>query len=131
MRGEVHDPRAYAVGGVAGHAGLFSTAADLAKFCRMILRPAGASAAGAHPFSRPAVEAMTRPRFYGDGDIRGLGWGHRDRLFEQTAGALFPPGSFGHTGFTGHVALDRPRVRHVRRGFSPTACIRTAIRATS
>jgi CubicO group peptidase (beta-lactamase class C family) len=98
MRGEVHDPRAYAVGGVAGHAGLFSTAADLAKFCRMILD--GGRLGRARILSPAAVEAMTRPRFYGDGDIRGLGWDIATG-YSSNRGALFPPGSFGHTGFTG------------------------------
>src|SRR5260221_10013910 len=98
MRGEVHDPRAYAVGGVAGHAGLFSTAADLAKFCRMILD--GGRLGRARILSPAAVEAMTRPRFYGDGDVRGLGWDIATG-YSRNRGDLFPPGSFGHTGFTG------------------------------
>jgi uncharacterized protein YbbC (DUF1343 family)/CubicO group peptidase (beta-lactamase class C family) len=98
MRGEVHDPRAYAVGGVAGHAGLFSTAADLAKFCRMILD--GGRLGRARILSPAAVEAMTRPRFYGDGDIRALGWDIASG-YSRNRGDLFPPGSFGHTGFTG------------------------------
>ncbi len=98
MRGEVHDPRAYALGGVAGHAGLFSTAADLAKFCRMILE--GGKLHGARILSPAGVEAMTRPRFYGDGDIRGLGWDIATG-YSKNRGDLFPPGSFGHTGFTG------------------------------
>ena len=98
MRGEVHDPRAYALGGVAGHAGLFSTAADLAKFCQMILE--GGKLGRARILSPLAVEAMTRPRFYGDGDVRGLGW---DVVtgYSRNRGDFFPPGSFGHTGFTG------------------------------
>ena len=98
MRGEVHDPRAYAVGGVAGHAGLFSTADDLAKFCRMIL--SGGSLGRARVLSPLGVEAMTRPRFYGDAAVRGLGWDIATG-FSRNRGDLFPPGSFGHTGFTG------------------------------
>jgi uncharacterized protein YbbC (DUF1343 family)/CubicO group peptidase (beta-lactamase class C family) len=98
MRGEVHDPRAYAVGGVAGHAGLFSTAADLAKFCRMILE--GGIVGKVRILSPLSVEAMTRPRFYGDSDVRGLGWDIASG-FSRNRGDLFPPGSFGHTGFTG------------------------------
>ena len=98
MRGEVHDPRAYALGGVAGHAGLFSTAADLAKFCRMIL--GGGSLGRTRVLSPLSVEAMTRPRFYGDSDIRGLGWDIATG-YSRNRGDLFPPGSFGHTGFTG------------------------------
>jgi uncharacterized protein YbbC (DUF1343 family) len=98
MRGEVHDPRAYALGGVAGHAGLFSTAADLAKFCRMILE--GGKLHGARVLSPSGVEAMTRPRFYGDADLRGLGWDVAT-AYSKNRGDLFPVGSIGHTGFTG------------------------------
>ncbi len=98
MRGEVHDPRAYALGGVAGHAGLFSTAADLAKFCQMILD--GGKLHGARILSPSGVEAMTRPRFYGDADVRGLGWDVAT-AYSKNRGDLFPAGSIGHTGFTG------------------------------
>ena len=98
MRGEVHDPRAYAVGGVAGHAGLFSTADDLAKFCRMIL--GGGSLGKARVLSPLGVEALTRPRFYGDGNVRSLGFDVATP-YSSPRGDLFPPGSFGHTGFTG------------------------------
>ena len=98
MRGEVHDPRAYALGGVAGHAGLFSTATDLARFCQMILD--GGKLARARILSPSGVEAMTRPRFYGDGDVRGLGWDIAT-AYSKNRGDLFPVGSFGHTGFTG------------------------------
>ncbi|HEY3170576.1 MAG TPA: serine hydrolase, partial [Thermoanaerobaculia bacterium] len=98
LRGEVHDPRAYALGGVAGHAGLFSTAADLARYCRMIL--SGGRLGNARVLSPLGVEAMTRPRFYGDGDLRALAWDVAT-AYSRNRGDLFPPGSFGHTGFTG------------------------------
>ncbi|MEP6801321.1 MAG: exo-beta-N-acetylmuramidase NamZ domain-containing protein [Acidobacteriota bacterium] len=98
MRGEVHDPRAYAVGGVAGHAGVFSTADDLAKFCRMIVN--GGALGSARILSPLGVEALTRPRFYGDGDVRTLGF-DLETGFSNNRGDLFPLGSFGHTGFTG------------------------------
>jgi len=98
LRGQVHDPRAHALGGVAGHAGLFSTAADLARYCRMIL--AGGMAGGVRILSPLAVAAMTRPRFYADGDVRALGWDIAT-AYSRNRGDLFPPGSFGHTGFTG------------------------------
>ena len=98
MRGEVHDPRAFALGGVAGHAGLFSTAADLAKFCRMILD--GGKLHRARILSPSGVEAMTRPRFYGDADVRGLGWDVAT-AYSKNRGDLFPAGSIGPTGFTG------------------------------
>lgn len=98
MRGQVHDPRAYAVGGVAGHAGLFSTADDLARFCRMLL--AGGRLGKARILSPLGVEALTRPRFYGDGDVRALGFDVATG-YSRNRGDLFPAGSFGHTGFTG------------------------------
>lgn len=98
MRGEVHDPRAYAVGGVAGHAGVFSTADDLARFCRMIEN--GGALAGKRILSPLGVLALTRPRFYGDGDVRALGFDVATG-YSRNRGDLFPEGSFGHTGFTG------------------------------
>ena len=93
-RGEVHDPRAYALGGVAGHAGLFSTADDLARFCAAML------AGGGGVLSPATVAAMTRPRSYGDENLRGLGW-DVGTGFSSNRGDLFPLGSFGHTGWTG------------------------------
>jgi len=98
LRGEVHDPRAYAVGGVAGHAGLFSTGDDLARYCRMLL--AGGRLGTARVLSPLGVDAMTRPRFYGDESLRALGW-DVSTAFSRNRGDLFAPGSFGHTGFTG------------------------------
>ncbi|MFN2386227.1 MAG: serine hydrolase [Thermoanaerobaculia bacterium] len=98
LRGEVHDPRAFALGGVAGHAGLFSTADDLARYCRMIL--AGGKLGDARILSPLGVEAMIRPRSYGDETLRALGWDVAS-AYSSNRGDLFPPGSFGHTGFTG------------------------------
>ena len=98
LRGEVHDPRAYAVGGVAGHAGLFSTGDDLARYCRMLL--AGGRLGKARVLSPLGVDAMTRPRFFGDESLRALGWDVAS-AFSRNRGDLFPYGSFGHTGFTG------------------------------
>ncbi|MGA7992325.1 MAG: exo-beta-N-acetylmuramidase NamZ domain-containing protein [Thermoanaerobaculia bacterium] len=94
-RGAVHDPRAYALGGVAGHAGLFSTADDLARFCTAILGGGGGGV-----LSPAGVASMIRPRFYGDGSLRGLGWDVATG-FSSNRGDLFPLGSFGHTGWTG------------------------------
>ncbi len=93
-RGAVHDPRAYALGGVAGHAGLFSTADDLALFCAAMLKGGGGV------LSPAGVASMTRPRFYGDESLRGLGW-DVGTGFSSNRGDLFPLGSFGHTGWTG------------------------------
>ncbi len=102
MRGEVHDPRSYLLGGVAGHAGLFSTADDLAIYCQMILN--GGEYQGRRILSPMGVQRMTEPRPSagndGDGNSRGLGWDVYSG-FSANRGDLFPIGSFGHTGFTG------------------------------
>ena len=97
--GEVHDPTAYDMGGVAGHAGLFSTADDLASFAQMLL--GGGSYRGAHILSPLTVEKMTTPQTPLDKMVvRGLGW-DLDSPFASNRGELFEVGSFGHTGFTG------------------------------
>jgi uncharacterized protein YbbC (DUF1343 family)/CubicO group peptidase (beta-lactamase class C family) len=99
LRGEVHDPTAFRMSGVAGHAGLFSTADDLAIYCQMILN--GGTYGGVRILSPLGVAAMTRPRAVTDeGGARGLGWDIASS-FSSNRGDLFPPGSFGHTGFTG------------------------------
>ncbi|MCA1555157.1 MAG: DUF1343 domain-containing protein [Acidobacteria bacterium] len=99
LRGEVHDPTAFRMNGVAGHAGLFSTADDLAIYCQMILN--GGTYGGVRVLSPLGVAAMTRPRAVTEeGDARGLGWDIASS-FSSNRGDLFPPGSFGHTGFTG------------------------------
>ena len=99
LRGEVHDPTSYRMGGVAGHAGLFSTADDLAIYCQMILN--GGEYNGVRILAPLTVAEMTRPRLVTDtGWTRGLGW-DIDSSFSTNRGDLFPLGSFGHTGFTG------------------------------
>ena len=102
MRGEVHDPRAYLLGGVAGHAGLFSTADDLAIYCQMILNRG--QYRGVRVLSPMGVTRMTEARSSGgnatDGNARGLGWDIATG-YSSNRGDLFPLGSFGHTGFTG------------------------------
>ena len=99
LRGEVHDPTAYRMGGVAGHAGLFSTANDLAVFCQMILNRG--SFRGAQILSPLAIDSMTRPHLVSEaGWTRGLGW-DINTSYSTNRGDLFPLGSFGHTGFTG------------------------------
>ena len=99
LRGVVHDPTARRMGGVAGHAGLFGTAADLARYCRMMLN--GGELDGVRLFKPETVKLMTMvqtpPLML---DRRGLGW-DIDTRFSRPRGALFPIGSFGHTGFTG------------------------------
>ena len=98
-RGIVHDPTARRMGGVAGHAGLFSTAADLATFCRMIL--GGGMHRGVRILSPLAVAKMTsRATPAEERNARGLGW-DIDSSFSSNRGEFLPIGSFGHTGFTG------------------------------
>ncbi|HYN40851.1 MAG TPA: serine hydrolase, partial [Thermoanaerobaculia bacterium] len=94
LRGEVHDPRARALGGIAGHAGLFGTADDLARYARALLGNGG------NWLSPAGVAAMTRVRDFGDGDLRALGW-DVETHYSSSRGDLFPLGSFGHTGWTG------------------------------
>ena len=99
LRGEVHDPTSYRMNGVAGHAGLFSTAKDLAIYCQMILN--GGAYRGVRILSPLTVAEMTRPRIVSStGGARGLGW-DINTSYSSNRGELFPLGSFGHTGFTG------------------------------
>ena len=99
LRGQVHDPTSFRMGGVAGHAGLFSTANDLAIFCQMLLN--GGVYNGARILSPMTIATMTRPRAVSEtGAARGLGW-DLATTFSSNKGDLFPLGSFGHTGFTG------------------------------
>ncbi len=94
LRGIVHDPTARRMGGVAGQAGLFSTADDLLKFAVALLQ-------GSSVLSPLAVEKMTTPQQPPTSDVlRGFGW-DIDSPFSSNRGSLLPVGSFGHTGFTG------------------------------
>ena len=99
LRGRVHDPTARRMGGVAGHAGLFSTAGDLARFCRMLL--GDGTLDDVRILAPLTVARMTRvstpPHM---ADRRGLGW-DLDSRFSSNRGDLFGFGSYGHTGFTG------------------------------
>jgi len=97
MRGEVHDPRAYLLGGVAGHAGLFSTADDLAVFTQMILN--GGSYGGRRILKPETVRLMTTPHSVPKGR-RTLGW-DASTQFSSDHSDTFSAHSFGHTGFTG------------------------------
>ena len=112
LRGVVHDPTARRMGGVAGHAGLFSTAADLAIFCRMLLD--GGDYRGTRILSPLTVAKMTTPASApGDRNVRGLGW-DIDSAYSSNRGELLPVGSFGHTGFTGTSLWIDPATEHVR-----------------
>ena len=99
LRGVVHDDTSRFMGGVAGHAGLFTTADDLAKFAQMLLDRGEAN--GKRLFSPLTIEKFTSPESPADQPIlRGLGW-DIDSPFSGNRGDLFPIGSFGHTGVTG------------------------------
>lgn len=107
LRGKVHDTNAYLMGGSAGHAGLFGTADDLARFSQMVLN--GGRHGGVQVFKEATIQAMISP--YGgkhDPVLRGLGWDMQSP-FSGEMGRAFPQGSFGHTGFTGTSIWLEPR----------------------
>jgi len=95
LRGVVDDPSARRMGGVAGHAGLFSTADDLARFAQAVLDRDGSF------LSAVSIEKMTTPQQPANSTVlRGLGW-DIDSPLSTNRGELLPVGSFGHTGYTG------------------------------
>jgi uncharacterized protein YbbC (DUF1343 family)/CubicO group peptidase (beta-lactamase class C family) len=98
-RGVVHDPTARHMGGVAGHAGLFTTAPDLARYSRMLLNRG--SLEGVQIFKPETVDLMTSVQTPpSQRSRRGLGW-DIDSGYSGPRGKLFPLGSYGHTGWTG------------------------------
>ncbi len=104
-QGVVHDPNAYALGGIAGHAGLFSTASDLARFCQMLLREGELD--GIRVFEPEVVRAMRTNHCPLEGVQRGLGFDLQSPYSPQMKGEKFPLGVFGHTGYTGtSVTID-------------------------
>ncbi|HEV8061875.1 MAG TPA: exo-beta-N-acetylmuramidase NamZ domain-containing protein [Gemmataceae bacterium] len=107
MQGEVHDPRSFKLGCVAGHAGLFSTADDLAVFAQMLLDDGAYQ--GKRILSPATVRLMTAPRPI-PGGLRALGWDVQT-TFSSNRGELFSAGSFGHTGFTGTSVWIDPTSR--------------------
>ncbi|MFM7244633.1 MAG: exo-beta-N-acetylmuramidase NamZ domain-containing protein [Planctomycetaceae bacterium] len=98
MRGDVHDPRCWKLCFVAGHAGLFGTAANLARYATMMLR--GGTLDDARVLSAPTVATMTRGWRIPGGGFRGLGWDKRSPL-SSNRGDLLTEAAFGHGGFTG------------------------------
>jgi len=97
LRGEVHDENAFALGGVAGHAGLFSTATDLALFAQMMLN--GGEINGVRIVADSTVALFTARTASKGGGTRALGWdtcGH-----DGSCGKYLSERAFGHTGFTG------------------------------
>jgi len=106
--GLVQDPTARRMGGVAGHAGLFSTAEDLAKFAEMLL--GGGAGKGIRILQAASVEAMTEGALLPGGIRRGLGW---DIASPFSAGIdeAFAAGSYGHTGYTGTLLWIEPATK--------------------
>ncbi len=104
--GEVHDPRAQMMGGIAGHAGLFSTAHDIARFGQMILHEG--ELGGIRVFQKETVQKMLSPQKIGN-NIRNYGW-DIDTAYASQRGTNFEKGKgFGHTGFTGtSIWIDQP-----------------------
>lgn len=97
LRGQVHDANAWAMGGVSGHAGLFSTANDLARFCQMLLR------GGEGVLGEMTVEQMFRNQITGIGG-QSFGWfTHPNDMLPR--GNLLPESCIGHSGFTGTALL--------------------------
>jgi CubicO group peptidase (beta-lactamase class C family) len=100
--GVVHDPNAWAMGGVSGHAGLFSSARDLAAFAQMLLN--GGTYDGVRLLRPATISRWTAPQT--GGSSRALGWD--TPATESSAGDYFSPRSFGHTGFTGPMMWIDP-----------------------
>lgn len=99
LRGTVHDPTARYMGGVAGHAGVFSTIDDLARYCRMLLNEGELD--GIRVLNSDTVRLMTSVQSPDAvEERRGLGW-DIDSGYSRPRGKHFPIGSYGHTGFTG------------------------------
>jgi uncharacterized protein YbbC (DUF1343 family)/CubicO group peptidase (beta-lactamase class C family) len=109
LRGVVHDPRSRALGGVAGHAGLFATADDLALLARTLL-DGGLAPSGKRILSPLAVRMMLETGDTPEGQRRGLGW-DVETGYSSPRGELFGPASFGHTGFTGTSIWIDPETR--------------------
>ena len=135
LAGEVHDENAFALGGVAPHAGLFGTAADVGAFARLVLRTFGEETALGTPLLMAAFAARSRV----PGSSRALGWD--TMLPTSSCGARMSAGAIGHTGFTGtslwidpvrdryfvlltnrvHPTRENKRIRDVRRAFHDAA----------
>lgn len=107
MQGEVHDPRAYLLGGVAGHAGLFSTVDDLAVYATMMLQ--AGTWDGHRVLSRAAVRTMTQKYDVPGGYYRGLGWDKRS-AYSSNRGEYYTESAFGHGGFTGTAMWIDPEL---------------------
>lgn len=107
LRGTVHDPRARELGGVAGHAGLFSNADDLAIYCRMLL--AGGTSGQATVFRPETIRLMNTPQ-QTSGGLRNFGWDKRS-AYSSNRGDLMSSSAFGHGGFTGTALWVDPELQ--------------------
>lgn len=105
MRGEVHDPRAWKLGGVAGHAGLFATAEDLARYAQMLLN---GGVFGETRILKPETVQLMQSSQQVSSGIRTLGWDRRTG-YSSNRGDLFSDEAFGHGGFTGTALWIDPR----------------------
>ena len=105
LKGDVHDPRAHELGGIAGHAGLFSTASDLAVYGQMMID--GGQYQGVRILKPETVAKMTEPYPVSSG-FRGLGW-DKQTGFSSNRGDLLSQSAFGHGGFTGTVLWVDPQ----------------------
>lgn len=99
LQGVVHDENARGRGGVAGNAGLFSTAYDMGLFCQAMLN--GGTLDERRILSSPTVELATMDHTAHLNESRGLGWVVKGSRTHSSAGDLLSPRAFGHTGFTG------------------------------
>ncbi len=106
MQGEVHDPRSFELGGVAGHAGLFSTASDLAKYAQMMVN--GGKLGDVRVIREETVDLMRTPIEVSSG-LRALGWDVRTG-YSSNRGDLFSSEAFGHGGFTGTAIWIDPQL---------------------
>jgi CubicO group peptidase (beta-lactamase class C family) len=104
VHGQVHDENAFALGGVSGHAGLFSTARDLAVFLNMLLN--GGAYEGGRLLKPETIALFTARQNLVAGSSRALGWDTADG--KNSAGQLMSQRAFGHTGFTGTSVWTDP-----------------------
>lgn len=139
--GVVQDENARLLGGVAGHAGLFSSASDLSRFASMILN--NGTLHGIPVFNQRVMSQMTAPYFYSNGNVvRGLGWDIYSP-YSSPRGNFFSKMSFGHTGFSGSsiwidpqsdlfvilltVRLNYRDIRHINRLRSDISTIAASV----
>ncbi len=99
IKGEVHDENAWLMGGVASHAGVFSTAEDIGKYAQMLVN--GGTFLGTRYFSSRQIRQYTRRQELPPGSDRAIGWDTPSRNDRSSAGDLFSKSSYGHLGFTG------------------------------